>query len=171
MDIAFVGLNPTQEAIDNGAIYSRNRTFWNILEKSGLIRSTAHLHLNDIPKEVLLSSKYSDYRIGYTDVMPHIIETDSSKVNIEQDYVRKLIKTITDYKVKKIALLGQKVIDSFAKEITTIKTWKAMKAEGENRFGKIGFIKDDNQRIEVYGLPFPTRSSLIEKHLHYRKLI
>jgi len=38
LDIAFVALNPTEEAKLNGAVFSTDRGFWNILEKAVLLQ-------------------------------------------------------------------------------------------------------------------------------------
>jgi len=45
LDIVFVALNPTEEAKLNGAVFSTDRGFWNILEKAGLIsKKTMNTH-------------------------------------------------------------------------------------------------------------------------------
>lgn len=74
-------------------------------------------------------------------------------------------------KNKKIALLGEKVVNAFAKEFNLI-NWDDMKKKGsQNRFSEIGEITINNNKIKIFAMPFPINNSIKDKHEYYKKLI
>jgi len=172
VDIAIIGLNPTKEAIQIGAVFSRDRGFWNILEKAGIIRDTSNVLKENLAKEVFLEHKHSKFNVGFADLLPHIDETDSSKVKVEIGYARNLVKTLAVHKTKKVALMGQKVVDGFSKEYPKIKRWNQLeKMDNKKQYGKIGEINFEGHKMEIYAMPFPVNTNIPNKHLAYNKLI
>ncbi|MGZ2369505.1 uracil-DNA glycosylase family protein [Ancylomarina sp. YFZ004] len=172
IDIALIALNPTKEALENGAVFSRDRGFWNVLERSGLTQDTKHVNLKDLAKEVFLEHKHSNLNVGFADLLPHIDETDSSKVKVEIGYAKQLAGKLAKHKTKKVALLGQKVVDAFAREYPNLKNWRAIKTkDGKKKFGVIGSIKVDGHEMELWAMPFPVNNSIKNKHNDYRRLL
>lgn len=169
-DLVFIALNPTKEAIANKAVFSKNEAFWNLLVKANIIYP-------DIKKENLIDrakavfsgeNNYSAVKLGFADLLPLVSETDSKKVKVEKGSAKKLLETIDNLKdAKRIALLGQKVVDSFAKDYNLMK-WKDLEmTNGVKDFGCIGEIKEYKNSIQVYAMPFPVNNSIANKHEYY----
>ena len=100
--------------------------------------------------------------------MPLIYETDSKKVKPEIGSASQLLKEVPSIcKAKKIGLLGQKVVDAFAKDFG-LKSWSKLKViNGLRQFGKIGDIAN----IEIYAMPFPVNNKIPQKHNYYKMLL
>ncbi|MFM8319134.1 MAG: hypothetical protein ACKOAV_12300 [Bacteroidota bacterium] len=39
-ELVFIALNPTEEALNNKAVFSRDNAFWNLLEKAGILENS-----------------------------------------------------------------------------------------------------------------------------------
>ena len=173
-DLVFIALNPTKEAIANKAVFSKNEAFWNLLVNANIIYP-------DIKKENLINRAkavfsgkkiYSNVKLGFADLLPLVSETDSKKVKVEKGSAKKILETMENLKdAKRIALLGQKVVDSFAKDYN-LKKWKEIEmSNGVKDFGIIGKIEIDSNTIEVYAMPFPVNNSIANKHKYYSILL
>lgn len=169
-ELVFIALNPTKEAIENNAVFSKNESFWNLLIKAEIIKAEIKKKkLNERAKLVFSSMKYSNKKLGFADLLPFISETDSKKVKVENGSAKNLFEAMDNLKsAKRIALLGQKVVDSFAKDFD-LKKWEDLDVKnGVRFFGKIGEIKmDNNNSIEVFAMPFPVNNSIANKHEIY----
>lgn len=174
LDIVFVALNPTEEALKNGAVFSTDRGLWNILEKSGLINSSANNYpLKDMAKVVFNNQQreHVNYRMGFADLVDNCYSKSSNDVIVPKGAAKKLASIlINKHKVKVIALLGQKVVDSFASEFPKKKgigdglfSWKQASEYGSC----IGTIEG----VSIIKLPFPVNNSVPNKHIYYSKLI
>lgn len=171
-DLVFIALNPTQEAVDNNAVFSRDEGFWNLLISASIIsESIKKVKLKERAKEAFQEQKHSNIKIGFTDLLP-VIETDSKKVIVPLDAARFLIETAPNLKYAKcIALLGQKVVNSFSKDYGLM-SWEVLKKENnQNRFGRIGKITIGDNTIEIYAMPFPVNNNIKNKEVYYSKLI
>lgn len=172
-ELVFIALNPTQEAVDNNAVFSRDEGFWNLLISACIIReSIKKVKLKERAKEAFQEQKHSNIRIGFTDLLP-VIETDSKKVIVPPEAASFLIETAPNLKyAKRIALLGQKVVNSFSKDYAGLKSWEVIKRESnQNRFGEIGEIRIEDNIIEIYAMPFPINNNIKNKEVYYSKLI
>jgi len=173
-ELVFIALNPTKEAIVNGAVFSTSKGFWNLLKNAQIINKTIdEVELKYRAKEVFLCQKHSEIPLGFADLLPLIDETDSKKVKVHFGVARKLINSSPNLKhAKRIALLGQKVVDSFANEYGLTKWDKIQKDEdGKKQFGFIGEITNEKNNIRVYAMPFPVNNSIANKHKFYKKLL
>lgn len=171
--LVLIALNPTKEAIENKAVFSRDEAFWNLLISAGILKSTIKdLDLKKRASAAFLTQKYSDCRIGFADLLPLIDETDSKKVKVPKGSVEELFRTMPNLKkAKRIALLGQKVVDAFCKEYKLIK-WKEIPKMGDKKlFGSIGKIEIAGNEIEIFAMPFPVSNNITEKHKFYSKLL
>jgi hypothetical protein len=164
--LVLIALNPTEEALKNNAVFSRDGGFWNLLRDAGLIDDVRDVLLSKRATEVFLEQKHSTKSIGFADLLPLVYETDSKKVKPEKGSAIKLLKEVPNIcKAKKIGLLGQKVVDAFAKDYD-LKKWAELKQNGKTQFGKIGDIGN----IEIYAMPFPINNNIAEKHKFYKML-
>jgi hypothetical protein len=166
--LVLIALNPTEEALRNNAVFSRDESFWNLLRDANLTEDISHLPLSIRATEVFKNQKYSKRRIGFADLLPLISETDSKKVKPEKGSAIKLLEEVPNIcKAKKIGLLGQKVVDAFAKDYKLKKWSKIEVMAGERQFGKIGVIG----QIEVFAMPFPVNNNIANKHTFYKLLV
>jgi hypothetical protein len=171
LDVVFVALNPTEEAKLNGAVFSTDRGFWNILEKAGLISKKANKYpLQEMANIVFRdkNSEHVNYSMGFADLVEDCYEKNSKNVKILKGTAIHLAENlIRNHHAKKIVLMGQKVVDAFAKDFPkgTILKWKNEKAQ----YGScIGTIEIDNCTAAVYKVPFPVNNNIEDRHLYYR---
>ncbi len=173
--LVLIGLNPTKEAIKNQAVFSRDEAFWNLLISAGILKNT--IKLLDLKKRAsaaFLTQNHSDYSLGFADLLPLIDETDSKKVKVPKGSVEELFRATPNLKnAKRIALLGQKVVDAFSKEYeSNLNKWDSIDKVGDKKqFGSIGKIEIEGNEIEVFAMPFPVNNSIEKKHEFYSKLL
>jgi hypothetical protein len=172
-DIVLIALNPTEDAINNGAVFSRDNAFWNLLHRAGIITSVSHVPLPKRATEVFKKQMHSKIKLGFADLLPFVIETDSSNVSVPKGSASLLVKRhIQINKVKKIALMGQKVVDGFCLDYPDLLSWNAIPVVGgEKDYGHIGKIIYGEKSIDVYAMPFPVNNSIRDKHIYYTRLI
>ncbi len=165
--VVLIALNPTEEAIKNNAVFSRDKGFWNLLRQADLIHDVSKLLLTDRAIEVFKNQKYSDKKIGFADLLPLVVETDSQKVKPQKGSAKQLLEEVPSIsKARKIGLLGQKVVDAFATDFNLTKWSELAVIQGQRQFGKIGTIGD----IEIFALPFPVNNNIPNKHIFYKLL-
>lgn len=171
-DLVLIALNPTQEAITNGALFSRDDAYWNLLYKAGIIRDVSSVLLIDRQKEVCQDYKHSHIRIGIADMMHDVIETDSRKVKPPKGTAENFVLTeLAGKKPRRIALMGHKVVDAFAADYDLPK-WRDIKTiNGVKQYGRIGEIVVGDHIIEVFAVPFPINNNIKDKHEIYKKLL
>jgi len=172
-DIVLVALNPTKDAINNGAVFSRDSAFWNLLYDANIIFDVSRVPLNQRAIEVFKKQKHSILKIGFADLLPLLIETNSRNVTVEVGTANHLVKRhIRRNRVKKIALMGQKVVDGFNQDYTHLPSWNQIPiVAGERDFGFIGRIELSGHSIAVYAMPFPVNNSIRDKHIYYNRLL
>ena len=175
-DIVFIALNPTEDAIRNQALFSRDEAFWNILIKSKI--------LNEAIKDVPLKDRVNivcrsfmltngNLRIGIADLLPFVVETDSKKVNVKKHNAMNLFEINPQLKTaKKLVLLGEKVVNGFHSDFPTLTKWRDIKIVNDIRdYGEIGTITVDNMSIKCYAMPFPTNNNIPEKPKFYSRIL
>ena len=165
--LVLIALNPTEESLRNNAVFSRDEGFWNLLRDAGLINDVKNVPLSKRAKEVFGEQKHSAQKIGFADLLPLTFETDSTKVNAPKGSAIKLFNEVPNIvKAQKIGLMGEKVVNAFARDFG-LKSWSKLEViKGLSQFGKIG----DIGKIEIYGMPFPINNNIAEKHLFYKML-
>jgi len=181
--LVIIGLNPTEEAIANKAVFSRDNAFWNILTKAGLIKdvSVSGVKLCDVPLkdraiEVFEKQnfKLNGYTAGFADLLPLVSEKFSKKVNIPLGSTIDLFKSSPNLQnAKKIVLMGQKVVDGFAQDYKSLKKWRDMplNSNGSKSYGHIGNIVVNGNVIQVYAMPFPVNNNIKNKHIIYNSVL
>jgi hypothetical protein len=175
-DIVFIALNPTALAIENGALFSRDESLWNILINAGILKeSIKQVDLKLRMQQVCEENKHTvnNLKIGIADLLPFVVETDSKKVKTKKGDAEELFKLNPQLRsAQKIVLLGQKVVDGFRKYFPHLKSWAELKnSNGERDFGCIGSIKMGSHEIKVYGMPFPSTNNIPDKHTIYSKIM
>lgn len=175
--IVIIALNPTENAIKNGALFSSDRSLWNLLRDAGILNNTIdQVELNKRVHEVCDLGKHQTAaagRIGIADLLPTVVETNSSKVNVPKGSAKRLF---TDHpplnEAKKIVLLGQKVVEGFRSDYPHLTSWDRIPViNGVKDFGKIGEIKVGDHIIEVFAMPFPNGNNIPNKKDFYKKVL
>jgi hypothetical protein len=174
-DIVFIALNPTKDAIKNGAVFSRDKAFWNILVKSGILAES----LNEVPlidraRVVCSEGKHlTNWNIGIADLLPHVIETNSKNVKIPNGSATELFDSEPNLQnAKKIVLLGKNVTEGFRRDFPQLESWDSLSnSTGIKDFGSIGTIEMNGNKIKVYSMPFPVNNNIPAKHDIYKGII
>lgn len=172
-DIVLVGLNPTLEAVTQKAVFCNNNAFWNLLIKANVLHeSILIIEKKDRAKAAFEEQKHSTWRVGFADMLPLVVETNSNKVVIPCHAARDFIENNENIKTaKKLVLMGQKVVDAFAKEFQ-LKKWNQLSIEnGLKKFDTIGSIEINGQAIEIIAVPFPVNNSIKDKPSIYKNAI
>lgn len=178
-NVVFIGLNPTLEAIEKRAVFSRDEAFWNVLLKAGLLNeSLKGVPVKERAFEVFEKGNHSVLRVGFADLLPLESCTNSKNVKVPKDAAVRLFQSGDQNEIpnlkytKKIALLGQKVVNAFAKDFNSLKKWEDLEViDGVKQFGSIGIIEVGGNKIEVFAFPFPVNTSIPNKHEIYKKIL
>lgn len=164
-EIVFVALNPTEEAKNNGAVFPRDKSFWNILRDADIIDDHSKYKASEMAEVVFRRGELSKVVLGIADLKPDIFETDSRKVKVIKGDAALLASDLAKKKTKKIALMGQKVVDAFAKDFPNLRNWS-----NKRDYGKIGEIDIEGHVMEVFALPFPVNNNVSNKPEYFKKL-
>lgn len=172
-DLVIIALNPTQEAIRNGGLFSRDKSLWNFLIRAGIIRDSINdINLKIRAKEVC-SGLHTHLSIGIADLLPSVIESISKNVQVNKGAATDLFREHPGLKnSKKIVLLGQKVVDGFSLDFPNLKKWRDLpKIEGKKAFGEAQEIEIAGSKVKIFTLPFPNGNNIPNKHELYRKVL
>ncbi|MDT0675122.1 hypothetical protein [Autumnicola musiva] len=159
MDLIFVALNAPVNSNNNGHWFTNNLSFWNLLYRVGIIKTPI---ANKLEGDELVfggtSINHKNWRIGVTDLIRTIVETDSTKVETQPEDVRRILGILKNNKVDRLCLMHSKVGEAFRKYsgITF----------NQNRYGKIGTYGN----TAIYEVPFHN-ATLPNKDSYYSKLI
>jgi G:T/U-mismatch repair DNA glycosylase len=157
IDILFVALNPPDKSNKNGHYFSSSWSFWNLLLKSGLIIQSVKSPLSgddEVFRENAINYKNLIY--GITDLCYDIVQTQSSKVFVNEKRVQRILSLLQNHKVKNLCLMHSKVGKAFEIILTINRNQK---------YGLIGRINDTN----VFEMPFHN-ASIKDKESYYKKL-
>lgn len=158
MDILFVALNPPETSNRNGHYFSRNLSFWNLLFDAGLITQRVKSPLtgdDEVFRNNAINYKKSVY--GITDLCHDIIETNSSKVKVNSERVKRILSLLQRHEVKILCLMHEKVGKAFD-FVPTL--------DRSNKYGLIGNIEN----VRIFEMPFHNASVLYKK-VYYKQLI
>jgi hypothetical protein len=164
-DAVLTGLNPPPLAHLEGALYNHDRSLWNILEKAGFISGTGPIPASDMYYLLIRGKLNTSLKIGIADLLPHIDAPRGGCVRIEPQFVQAFVEEIASKKVKKIGLMGEKVIKAFVKEFPHLR-FNSIRSI-DNFMGEIEF---SGHRIEVFALPFPNNNNIADKFLYYKNM-
>jgi G:T/U-mismatch repair DNA glycosylase len=116
LDLLFVALNPPNQSNINGHYFSGKQSlFYKQLYQSGLI--TTEVDKMTADDLVFGSNKvtYKGMQFGIVDLIPHTVETDSSKVNVTKEDVKALVKRIYENSPRVVCVIHSKVKREFEK--------------------------------------------------------
>jgi G:T/U-mismatch repair DNA glycosylase len=114
LDVLFVGLNPPSQSNNNGHYFSGKQSrFFQLLYLSGLISSNINKSEADLNVFGNNSYNYNKANFGVTDLIQHIVETNSGKVKPTREDVLSLCKSIIKYAPKNVCIIHSKVRDAF----------------------------------------------------------
>ncbi|GHA25520.1 hypothetical protein GCM10007103_03440 [Salinimicrobium marinum] len=159
MDLLFVALNAPVNSNNNGHWFTNNLSFWNLLYRVGIITTPISNKLEG--DEMVFggtSINHKNWKIGVTDLIRTIVETDSTKVEPQPEDVRRILSILKNNKVCSLCLLHSKVGEAFRKYsgITF----------NQNRYGKIGTYGN----TAIYEVPFHN-AAVPNKDSYYSELI
>ncbi len=180
-DILLVGINISTDSANNGALWSSQRSPWNVWKKAGIFKD----YPDDLTSAVKCCNleKYTNgFQVGFTDLVD-IAETNSNRVKIENTASEELMKKIEDNKVKNVVLMGDRVIQTFFSGIHNdlCDKWKKMqknkvsygkhKKKYHPEYGFIGKMSINAHEVAIYGMPFPTTVPIKDKYKFYEKMV
>ncbi len=116
LDVLFVGLNPPYQSNKNEHYFSGKQSrFFQLLFLSGLI--STNIDKSQADEKVFGDNlyNYKKSNFGVTDLIQHIVETNSSKVKPTGEDVLSLCKMIIEYSPKYVCIIHSKVKDAFEK--------------------------------------------------------
>lgn len=123
LDILFIALNPPKQSSNNGHYFSGKQSlFFDLLYESGL---TIKYIDKTIADDIIFGSNSLNYKhalYGILDLIPDIIETNSSKVKISDVYTNQMIEKVLIYKPKIVCIIHSKVRDAFNRSNNASKT-------------------------------------------------
>lgn len=114
LDVLFVALNPPFQSNKNEHYFSGKQSrFFKLLFLSGLI--TTNIDKSQVDEKIFGDNlyNYNKSNFGVTDLVQHLVETNSSKVKATREDVFLLCKTIIDYSPKYVCIIHSKVKDAF----------------------------------------------------------
>ena len=153
LDVLFVGYNPPRQSNSNGHYFSGKQSrFFKLLFFSGLITANIDKLFAD---EVVFSSSTINYKnanFGVTDLIPIVVETNSSKVKANQQNVIDLFSTIKEYKPKIACLIHSKVKDA-------IERYYKNNIQNNIRYGNCGNLLKGSSTIFFFNY-FPNGNNI-----------
>lgn len=159
MDLLFVALNAPVNSNNNGHWFTNNMSFWNLLYRVGIITKPIK-NLLEGDEKVFgdTSINHNNWSIGVTDLIGTIVETDSSKVEPNNEDVKRILEILNNHQVKKLCLMHNQVGEAF-------RVYSGIPFN-QNRYGQIGTYKS----TEIYEVPFHN-ASVFNKDSYYALLV
>jgi hypothetical protein len=116
IDLLFIALNPPNQSNSNGHYFSSKQSlFYKQLYLSGLIRTEIDKMIAD---DLVFGSNKINYKgmhYSVVDLIPLLVETDSSKVKATKEDVKLLINRIKENKPRVVCIIHSKVKNEFEK--------------------------------------------------------
>ena len=179
-EIVFVALNPTEEAIENNAVFCKTVTFWRILKDAGFAVSVVKEE-GDAPYKNMAASVFNKNTIyGFIDLVEDCHEKKSNNVSINRSHIQIFKNKLQKINCKKIVILGHKIAQVFSNYFNLKEEWDSLlknpikqysnsgKLKEYRNYGYLGDIEIDANKIKVYVVPFPETSSIKNKSEYYK---
>ena len=156
MNILFLALNPPVNSNNNGHYFSNNLSFWNLLNKSGLITQSVKSKITG--DEVFRKQGINHNRaiFGITDLVHDLVETKSNLVSVEKVRVKRILNILDNSSTKILCLMHSKVSNAFQDAGFIIRN---------RQYGQVGKYKS----TLIYEVPFHN-ASIGEKEKYYSML-
>lgn len=118
MQILFVGINPSPGTYNIGVPFSSNKTFWYLLNKSGLINEKNVDLKNNIKLKQIYNTKFTTtYKFGLINIINRPTPNVSSLVKGEESTGRrKILKIIKRCNPKVVCFIGKITYETFSHE-------------------------------------------------------
>ena len=113
LDILFVGLNPARISNKKGHYFSVKQSFWKQLHQGGLISEDVN---KDYADDLIFGGdqlNFNQWNYGITDLVTHIAESNSTKVEPTVADCKALKDVILQYKPLTVVILHGKVLKEF----------------------------------------------------------
>lgn len=154
LDVLFVALNPPDESNENGHYFSgRNSRFFDLLYRSRLITE-------DVPKltadETVFGGTSINHKhaaFGVVDLVDGYVQTNSSRVRVQDSHVQLLIKRLRQFSPRFICLIHSKVRDVLGRHPDV---------KGSLRYGICGQLLSQSQSVFVLNY-FPNGNNISDK--------
>lgn len=162
MDLLFVALNAPEFSNANTHWFSYNLSFWNLLNRAGIITQSIHDPLKgDLTVFGDIKINYTNWLIGVTDLNREVVSTQSSLVVTHKGQVERILSIAENNSVKKIYLMHSKVAEEF--ELNGIISRNNKKVT--NEFGMVGkYIKQQPfmKCLFIAATQFPIKKFIIQ---------
>lgn len=117
LDVLFIAYNPPVQSNNNGHYFSGKQSlFFNQLYLSGLIKENLDKKIAD--ELVFGDNKYNykNKKFGVIDLIPKIVETNSSKLKATKQDAELMIMRIKTYRPKNVCIIHGEAMKHFKKE-------------------------------------------------------
>lgn len=156
LDILFIGLNPAKTSSDNGHYFSTNSALWKQLYRSGLV--TYLFAAEDYADAIVFGGteyNYNHWQYGITDLLTHVVDSDSRNVRPKQSDSENLAGIIRAYNPKVVVILHAKVYKAF------VEKYCGKYFSADNKNGKLGKILSGSDAT-FFNVPFPHGNAICE---------
>lgn len=164
LDILFVGLNPARISNMKGHYFSVKQSFWKQLYQGGLISEDVN---KDYADDLIFGGNqfnFNQWNYGITDLVTHIAESNSTKVEPALDDCKALKDAILQYKPLAVVILHSKVLKEFISSYIGARRYPS-------NSGKMGRLLKGCDSI-FYNIAFPHRNGIpdVDKIKRYQEL-
>ena len=164
IDILFLALNPAPDSAKNKSWFSGNKSFWNLLYRSGLITRPVGEAVG-ADKLVFGSSSINHKKsvYGAIDLVPDVVESKSRKVKVNDRHLEQLRKTLKSHSVKVLCIMHYRV----AEELEKARWIKRRRGYQRRKYGLVGTLGS----TRIYEMPFHLGNNVADKHKLYESLL
>jgi double-stranded uracil-DNA glycosylase len=115
MRILFIGINPHYGSYNRGIPFSNNKTFWYLLNRSGVINEKMDDLRSDMPLKKIYDEKFNQvYKLGLVNVVDRPSRDASYLQKGEEKPGReKILKIIAECKPKVVCFIGKTSYERF----------------------------------------------------------
>jgi TDG/mug DNA glycosylase family protein len=113
--IVFVGINPHPGSYRRGVPFSNNKTFWYLLNRSGLLHEDVDALRTDRGLKEIFDTRFlSQYRLGFINLVDRpTVEVTELKRGEEKAGVERATRTILTYKPRVACFIGKVTYNKF----------------------------------------------------------
>ena len=164
LDILFVGLNPARISNMKGHYFSVKQSFWKQLYQGGLISEDVN---KDYADDLIFGSNqfnFNQWNYGITDLVTHIAESNSTKVEPTIADCKALQDVILQYKPLTVVILHSKVLKEFVSSFIGARRYPS-------NSGKMGRLLKGCNSV-FYNIAFPHGNGIsdVDKIKRYQEL-
>jgi TDG/mug DNA glycosylase family protein len=115
-ELLFVGINPHHGSFSRGVPFSNNKTFWYLLNRSGLIKENPEDLKKDKTLKLIYENKFNKkYKLGFVNLIDRPTKAVSELEPEEEiDGQKKIRRIIIIYKPKLVCFIGKIAYQKFS---------------------------------------------------------